>query len=180
MDLTILKMDETTLERVNECNEPFLIDSQLVLHEHSGELSTSTVPVAAHQKSYPSEDKDYADYVKDPDMAVFLAFAEGELAGYIRLLKHWNAYGYVDDIAIKDRFRRRGVGRALILRAIEWARERGFPGLMLETQNNNVAACRLYESCGFRLGGFDRYLYRGLHPGTDEIALYWYFLFESS
>jgi ribosomal protein S18 acetylase RimI-like enzyme len=65
----------------------------------------------------------------------------------------------------------------LTLRAIEWAKEKGLPGLMLETQNNNVAACHLYESCGFELGGFDRNLYKGLHPDTKEIALYWYLFF---
>jgi streptothricin acetyltransferase len=68
--------------------------------------------------------------------------------------------------------------------AIGWARERGLPGVMLESQNiplagtfRNGAACRLYESCGFVLGGFDSYLYRGVMPGTREIALYWYLMF---
>jgi len=46
---------------------------------------------------------------------------------------------------------------------------------MLETQHNNVAACRLYARHGFRLGGVDLDLYRGLpHPGRHEIALFWY------
>ena len=53
----------------------------------------------------------------------------------------------------------------------------GLPGIMLETQNNNVAACRFYESCGFHLGGFDRELYRGITPDTDETALFWYLIF---
>jgi hypothetical protein len=48
---------------------------------------------------------------------------------------------------------------------------------MLETQNINVAACRLYERCSFVLGGFDACLYRGVMPGTREIALFWYLLF---
>ena len=60
-----------------------------------------------------------------------------------------------------------------------WARTQQLAGVMLETQNNNVAACRLYESGGFQLVGFDRCLYRGLHPGTDEIALYWYLVFAA-
>ena len=42
------------------------------------------------------------------------------------------------------------------------------------TQSNNVAACRLYERFGFRLGGFDRDLYRRLDPATQEVALFWY------
>ena len=45
---------------------------------------------------------------------------------------------------------------------------------MVETQNNNVAACKLYERCGFRLSGFDQDLYRGQDPETTEIALFWY------
>jgi len=44
---------------------------------------------------------------------------------------------------------------------------------MLETQSNNVAACKLYERLGFTLGGFDRFLYRGEMPETREIALFW-------
>jgi RimJ/RimL family protein N-acetyltransferase len=43
-----------------------------------------------------------------------------------------------------------------------------------------VAACRLYESCGFQLAGFDRCLYQGRHPGTAEIALYWYLVFAAA
>jgi streptothricin acetyltransferase len=65
-----------------------------------------------------------------------------------------------------------------MMEAIDWARGGGYPGLMLETQDINVAACRFYASLGFKLGGFDRYLYKAEMPGTDEIALYWYLLFE--
>ena len=50
---------------------------------------------------------------------------------------------------------------------------------MLETQNINVAACLFYARCGFVLGGYDRFLYRGLTPETDEIALYWYLIFDT-
>jgi RimJ/RimL family protein N-acetyltransferase len=48
---------------------------------------------------------------------------------------------------------------------------------MLETQDNNVPACRLYARCGFQLRGFDTHLYKGDDPSTDEIALYWYLVF---
>ena len=65
------------------------------------------------------------------------------------------------------------------LRIASIARAHGCQLLKIETQNNNVAACRLYESCGFQLGGFDRYLYQATMPGTGEIALYWYLLFEN-
>jgi len=79
---------------------------------------------------------------------------------------------------VADQFRRRGIGRALLEKAFDWARAGGFPGIMLETQDINVAACRLYESCGMKLGGFDAYLYKGLDPHSDEIALFWYIIFS--
>jgi streptothricin acetyltransferase len=60
----------------------------------------------------------------------------------------------------------------LIEQAIAWAKVSSCPGIMLETQNINTAACRLYARCGLQLGGFDACLYRGIQPGTDEIALY--------
>lgn len=47
------------------------------------------------------------------------------------------------------------------------------PGIMLETQNNNVAACKFYEKCGF-----DFLVYKGLDMQNDEVALYWYLHFE--
>ena len=62
-------------------------------------------------------------------------------------------------------------------KAVEWAKVKRLPGIMLETQNNNVTACRFYENFGFKLRGFDTYLYKGLTPATDEIALYWYLIF---
>ena len=176
MDITILQMDERTLEQVDKCGEPFTVDSRLALRAKDGKIEHEIVPVAPYEKQYPPDTADYSAYINDENKAIFLAYAGDELAGQLRILKHWNAYAYVDDIAIKARFRGQGVGRVLIQHAIEWARGRGFPGLMLETQDVNVAACCLYESCGFELGGFDRYLYKGLHPGTEEVALYWYFI----
>ncbi len=48
---------------------------------------------------------------------------------------------------------------------------------MLETQDNNVGACKFYESCGFQLKGFDTSLYKAIDQVKNEIALYWYLLF---
>jgi streptothricin acetyltransferase len=103
---------------------------------------------------------------------------DGRLAGQIILRENWNNYAYIDDIAVDVAFRRLGVGRALVDRVRLWARQKRLPGIMLETQTNNVAACRFYESCGFKIGGFDNMLYRGLDSGTDEVAVYYYHYFE--
>jgi streptothricin acetyltransferase len=61
--------------------------------------------------------------------------------------------------------------------AVAWAKAQGLAGLTLETQSNNVPACRFYSRYGFTLGGYDRLLYRALDRDTREVALYWYLTF---
>jgi streptothricin acetyltransferase len=177
MNITIRQVDDQNFADVNRCDGAFTLDSKLVLQVESDVIRYTIVDVPLYQKSYPPEELDYPTYLHDPDKAIFCAYADGQLAGQIIVRKYWNRYAYIDDIVVDAGFRRLGVGRALLLHAVAWAKDRQLAGVMLETQNNNAAACRLYESCGFQLGGFDRNLYQGLHPGTDEIALYWYLLF---
>jgi ribosomal protein S18 acetylase RimI-like enzyme len=99
------------------------------------------------------------------------------VAGQIILRKNWNKFAYIEDIAVDVRFRLHGIGKELISYAKRWAQDRNLAGITLETQDNNVGACKFYESCGFQLRGFDTYLYKGINRETDEIALYWYMIF---
>ena len=176
MKIIVHPMDKDTLHQINQCDASFTVDAKLVLSAENGKISYTAVDVSPYTKQYGPDEMDYNTFISNPDKAVFFAYVDEELAGQVRMVKYWNGYAYIDDVAVDTKFRRQGVGRALIERAIEWARSKGFPGLMLETQNNNVAACKLYEACGFELRGFDTHLYKGLKPNTDEIALYWYLI----
>lgn len=175
--VSVLPMDKDTLQQVNQCDASFTIDSKLVLSAENAKIRYTTVDVPPYTKTYGPDEVDYTTFLSNPDKVVFFAYVDEELAGQIRVMKYWNGYAYIDDVAVDKKFRRQGVGRALIERAIKWAKEHKFPGLMLETQNNNVAACTLYEHCGFELRGFDTHLYKGIDPNTEEIALYWYLIF---
>ncbi len=177
MEITILEMDNSTIQYAKKAGSSFEVNSKLELHAENGKIIYIVVDVSPYTKQYGMEEYDPKSYVDHPDRAVFFAHVDEELAGQIRVSKHWNTYAYIDDIAVDANYRRQGVGRALIERAIEWAKAKGFSGIMLETQDNNVAACRLYERCGFELCGFDTQLYKALDPSTDEIALYWYLIF---
>lgn len=75
------------------------------------------------------------------------------------------------DLRVRPDRRRQGVGQKLFIHAVAWARERQCRAMKIETQNNNVSACRFYAACGCRLGG--------VHPGAyarlpDEVMLLWY------
>ena len=177
MDIVIREADKDIIQFVKKGGSSFEVTSKLVLHARDGSIGYTAVSVSPYTKQYDMEEFDIRAYLGDPDKVIFLAFAGNQPLGQIRLQKYRNAYAYIDDISVDPEYRGEGIGRALMSRAIEWAKSKGFPGMMLETQNNNVAACRLYERCGFELRGFDTHLYKALDPGTDEIALYWYLTF---
>ena len=178
MDTTIKELNKNNIDDIGKVDGYFQIDSQLVLHAENNQIRYTVVNRPVKEKRYAPEDSDYAAFIDDPDKVVFLAYLDGIIAGRIILYKYWNNYAYIEDIAVDVEFRRHGVGRALIDQAKRWARQKQLPGIMLETQNNNVQACKFYERCGVLLGGFDNMLYRGLDKDTGEVALYYYFLFE--
>jgi GNAT superfamily N-acetyltransferase len=74
------------------------------------------------------------------------------------------------DLRVAPQACRRGVARALLADVEGWAREQGCRELKVETQNTNVAACRLYMQQGFALREANRAAY-ARYP--DEIQLIW-------
>lgn len=57
--------------------------------------------------------------------------------------------GIIGLIAVDPQCRRRHVGRRLLESASDWFARRGLRRACVTTQASNVAACRLYESCGY-------------------------------
>ena len=55
-------------------------------------------------------------------------------------------------IGVVAPYRRRGLGRALLGAALEWASARGMP-VVLETRTDNAPAIRLFTRSGFRVVG---------------------------
>lgn len=177
MKITIQEVDADNLQNVNKCDGAFTVSSRLVLNATDGVIRYSVVSVEPYQKPYIFDEKEYPSYIANPNKTIYFAYVEGQLAGQIGVVKHWNAFAWIDDLIVDINCRRCGVGRALMERVVDWAKARDLPGIMLETQDVNVPACRFYENFGFRLRGFDTYLYKGFNPATDEIALFWYLIF---
>jgi ribosomal protein S18 acetylase RimI-like enzyme len=177
MDIQIQKINEKNLSDAGKCDGAFEVTSKLRLDAEDGVIRYTIDDVHHYIKRYSRNEIDYATYTDNPERIIYLATVDSLVVGQIVLRKNWNRYAYIEDIAVDADFRRLGIGRQLIETAIQWAKDHGLAGLMLETQNNNVAACKLYERCGFILGGFDTYLYRGIDPETEEIALFWYLMF---
>ena len=93
---------------------------------------------------------------------VFLgAYDEDQCVGLAVLREDMFRYLYLDDLKVNAAYRGQGVGKQLIGKCREIARNRGKIGVYTIAQDNNLNACRFYLSCGFEIGGFDNRIYRG-------------------
>jgi len=182
--LSVRPLEAASVAGALACEGAFTVTQRLVVAmQRDGTLDHAAVQVdPPYGKRYEATAaEDLATYAAGENgKAGFVADADGAIVGRVLLAPLWNRYGRVDDLAVAQAFRRKGVGMALMRRALAWARERGLAGVVLETQDVNVPACRLYERMGFVLGGFDRFLYRGLDPNSRETALYWYRTFDAA
>lgn len=95
------------------------------------------------------------DLITKPSLGrVFLFQADGALAGYLILtfcfsLEFHGRFALLDEIYVRERFRRRGLSREVIAQAEVECKDEGIEALRLEVWTGNVIAKRLYESSGF-------------------------------
>ena len=76
--------------------------------------------------------------------------------------------GYIAMLAVNDKYRRYGIGTALVCRSIERMREIGCDEVMLETEVTNKVALGLYEKLGFAR---DERLFKYYLNGVDAYRL---------
>jgi GNAT superfamily N-acetyltransferase len=58
--------------------------------------------------------------IGNPDKNVYLAYEDGQIAGQLRVARHWNGFTNIEDLVVDRQHRRRGIGRKLIERAEGW------------------------------------------------------------
>ena len=177
--MEIVKLNSNMLKDMNKLNEPFEIIGKLKPTFVNDEWTyTEEIYSQSYLHSYPDEDNDYSSYINNPDKAVFLAYSDEECVGQIVLRKDWNKYAFVEDICVSRAGRGQGIGTDLMQKAIEWAKEKELDGVALETQDNNLLACRFYAKCGFGIGAVNTMLYKNFaKPFSDAIAIFWYLKF---
>ena len=75
----------------------------------------------------------------------------------------------LENLAVSPEFRRHGLGSALCIRAMAWARDRGADRMELEVRVSNQGAVALYQSKGFVVQGRRNGYYR--NPVEDSLLL---------
>ncbi len=89
---------------------------------------------------------------------IFVAEVDGAIAGFAAVQarvpnedkdEEPYEFAYISDLAVLERYRNRGIGRALIAGAEAFAREKGASWLRISVLARNEMARSLYERSGF-------------------------------
>jgi ribosomal protein S18 acetylase RimI-like enzyme len=87
----------------------------------------------------------------------------GEIAGILTLTVYRVPTGIrsiVEDVIVDEQMRRRGIAEALMLHAIDLAREGGANGVSLTSNPKREAANKLYQAMGFQKRETNAYFYK--------------------
>jgi ribosomal protein S18 acetylase RimI-like enzyme len=95
--------------------------------------------------------------IEDPNCLVLVAEASSEIVGYVFAdiePTSWKDLrgpcGFIHDVYVIERVRRRGTGRDLVRAAIAWIRSKGMAQVVLWSKPGNEAARRMFAGMGFR------------------------------
>jgi RimJ/RimL family protein N-acetyltransferase len=106
--------------------------------------------------------------------AVFVADAPAGIVGRLSIARDPHpASAHVADLGlmVAQGHRRRGVGRALMRAAEEWARQTGVWKLELHVFPHNEGAIRFYEALGYAREGLRRRQYRRGNELLDAVLM---------
>ena len=111
---------------------------------------------------------------RHPDAAVFVAEDDGAIVARLSIARdpHSSSRHVADlGLMVAASHRRRGLGRALLEQAVEWAAAQGIEKLELHVFPWNEPAIRLYEGFGFEREGYRRRHYRRGREYADAILM---------
>ena len=77
--------------------------------------------------------------------------------------------GYIANLAVKEKYRRKGVANALLQKVVDTAKENNLAFVSLEVREGNTPAINLYNKFGFTKQGVRKNFYR--NPTENGLIL---------
>jgi RimJ/RimL family protein N-acetyltransferase len=162
--------------------EPFVI--RLAHPRDAGQLVALAEEVAAEPEGWLITDGGWRTVMDERrylralrryrDAAVYVAEAEAGIVGRLSVGRDPHpASRHVADLGlmVAATHRRRGIGKALLDQAVQWAKDVGVRKLELHVFPHNGAAIALYEAAGFEREGYRRSHYRRGAGYVDAILM---------
>jgi ribosomal-protein-alanine N-acetyltransferase len=122
---------------------------------------------ACYEPAIAYSKREFRNYLRFPGAACVIAEENGKAAGFC-LTAHQQARGYIITIDVLEKFRRRGVGTALLAETERRLAEHGVKEIGLETATDNDSAVAFWQRHGYRTRG----VWKGYYPGgRDAFAM---------
>ena len=121
--------------------------------------------VSQHRSNFWGEDVEfcrvqdfYLQILREEDSVIFVSeIEEGKVVGYVYATIEKKPddlisvpYASVNELAVEEKHRRRGIGKLLMDRVHDWTREQGLNILQLAVWEFNRGAVEFYEHLGYK------------------------------
>lgn len=180
----IRAMTEQDIPRLAEIRPGFVSDTELIVEKTGSGLEVGwrlvERPLARPFDKGPDYDFDANEQanirqrLRRGDGLHLVVEWRGRLVGVLDVTpQDWNHTALIWNIMLDEAVRRQGLGRELFQRAIRWGHRAGFRALVLETQTNNVPACKFYARLGCELEGLREAYYTNEDHARGEVAIFW-------
>lgn len=120
----------------------------------------------------PWNRRDIEAQLKNINAHFLAAVSEKEVIGYLGIYEYFESCEMAN-LAVSAPYRRQGIARALVKKAVENAVFRGCDYITLEVRKSNAPALNLYHSMGFEQAGLRKSFYT--NPEEDAIIMTKYF-----
>lgn len=162
---------ESDVKQLTDFNASFSTEYifTVFVNEISVEIKEESLPIPVY-KNY-SFDLIKQDIVQ-ADFAV-VAEIEKSIVGFATVIyREWNNQVVLTGLFVLPEAKGKGIGRALVEAAIDYAKAKSARCLIVETQNINYPAIQFYRKMKFEFCGFDTALYNPADISSNEIAFY--------
>ncbi|MDQ0088500.1 ribosomal protein S18 acetylase RimI-like enzyme [Paenibacillus anaericanus] len=86
----------------------------------------------------------------------FVTSIQNEIVGVFVLIRTRPETMELVNVAVREDFQGKGIGKQLVLSAIGMVKEQGAKTIEIGTGNSSMHQLALYQKCGFRITGVDR------------------------
>ncbi len=189
MEYKIIEISTDDMKKYGEIPISFTVETILVpvqIDKGVGGIHFVEQVVSPYIKNYEDFGSGAKNWYKRFDTSNWVCFAvvdeEGTFIGgatvayktdNVNMLEGRDDITVLWDLRVHPKYRGIGIGRALLDKVAEWSRAKDCMMVKIETQNNNVRACRFYSAMGCRLGGIKMHTYQEKKL-ENEIMLFWY------